>query len=100
VDSYVTTAKYRRVHPFWHRAQKTFYFFFAINICLAAFVWFFIPETRRVSLEEIDTLFGGSNHLEKGADLLHIEDAHHASVDVANTDAIVLTDKKNLDVGQ
>ena len=61
---------------------------------LAAFVWFLlisplqlhlypfadppasIPETKRFTLEEMDTLFGGSNHIEKGGDLLHVEDAH------------------------
>ncbi|TVY46111.1 Quinate permease [Lachnellula subtilissima] len=61
---------------------KTFYFFFAINLCLAAFVWFLIPETKKVSLEEIDVIFGGSNHVEKGGDLLHVEvcnDTHHAT---------------------
>lgn len=31
-------------------------------------------------LEEMDTLFGGVNHVEKGGDILHIEDAHHANV--------------------
>ena len=39
-----------------------------------------IPETKGTSLEEIDVLFGGANHTEKGADLLHVEDAHHAHV--------------------
>ena len=29
-------------------------------------------------LEEMDTLFGGANHVEKGGDLLHVEDARHA----------------------
>jgi hypothetical protein len=43
-----------------------------------------IPETKKVSLEEIDTLFGGSNHVEKGGDLLHVEDTHHAHVGVDN----------------
>ncbi|MCJ1308176.1 hypothetical protein MMC25_001828, partial [Agyrium rufum] len=57
-----------------------FYFFAGINFLLAAFVWFFIPETRKVTLEEMDTLFGGTNHIEKGGDLLHIEDAHHAYI--------------------
>lgn len=52
--------------------------FAAINICLAIFVWFLIPETRKVRLEEIDTLFGGSNHVEKGAEVMGVEDAHHA----------------------
>ena len=50
------------------------------NVCLAIFVWFMIPETKGTSLEEIDVLFGGANHTEKGADLLHVEDAHHAHV--------------------
>lgn len=62
----------------------TFYFFAGINICLAVFVFFFIPETRRVSLEEMDVLFGGSNHVEKGGDLLNVEDTHHANVGVDN----------------
>lgn len=48
------------------------------NIVLGFFVWFFIPETKSVALEEIDVLFGGANHTEKGGDLLHVEDPHHA----------------------
>ena len=46
------------------------FLFFAINTCLAVFTWFFIPETKGKSLEEIDTLFGGVNHIQKG-DQLH-----------------------------
>jgi len=61
-----------------------FYFFAGINLLLAAFVFFFVPETKKVSLEEMDVLFGGTNHIEKGADLLHVEDAHHAHVGVDN----------------
>ena len=57
-----------------------FYMFCGINILLGAFVWFCVPETKKISLEEIDVLFGGSNHVEKGGDLLHIEDAHHADL--------------------
>ena len=45
-------------------------------------MYFLIPETKQVSLEEIDVLFGGSNHVEKGGDLLHVEDAHHANIGV------------------
>jgi len=63
---------------------KTFYFFFAMNLVLAAFVFFFIPETKQITLEEIDVIFGGSNHVEKGGDLLHVEDAHHAHVGIDN----------------
>jgi hypothetical protein len=56
-----------------------FYMFAGINFLLACFVYFFIPETKKVGLEEIDVLFGGSNHVEKGGDLLQVEDAHHAT---------------------
>lgn len=43
-----------------------FYMFAGINFLLAVFVFFFIPETKKVSLEEIDALFGGSNHVTQG----------------------------------
>lgn len=55
-----------------------------MNLCLGAFVWFCIPETKAVSLEEIDVLFGGSNHVEKGGNMLQVDDAHHAEVRVDN----------------
>lgn len=32
----------------------------------------------------MDVLFGGNNHVEKGGDLLHIEDVHHANVGIDN----------------
>ncbi|KAL1962836.1 hypothetical protein VTN77DRAFT_9111 [Rasamsonia byssochlamydoides] len=47
-----------------------FYMFAGVNFLLAAFVFFCIPETKRVSLEEIDVLFGGTNHVVKGEDLI------------------------------
>lgn len=40
------------------------YMFGAINVVLFAFVWFFIVETKNISIEEMDTLFGGANHVE------------------------------------
>jgi len=49
-----------------HKGFYAFYMFAAINLCLALFVWFVVPETKGVSLEEIDVLFGGSNHVEQG----------------------------------
>lgn len=55
--------------------------FAGINICLAAFVWFFIPETKGVLLEEMDTKFGGANHVEQGGEIMGVEDAHHADLD-------------------
>ncbi|KAJ5135305.1 uncharacterized protein N7515_004583 [Penicillium bovifimosum] len=47
-----------------------FYMFAGINFLLAIFVWFFIPETKQVPLEEIDTLFGGANHVAQGQEVL------------------------------
>ncbi|KAH8912109.1 sugar transporter [Coniochaeta sp. PMI_546] len=52
------------------------FFFMAMNFVLAAFVYFFIPETKQVSLEEIDVLFGGANHVDKGAQMLGQPAAH------------------------
>ncbi|KAL7815110.1 sugar transporter [Trichoderma gracile] len=49
---------------------KCLYFFMATNFLMVVFVWFFIPETKQVPLEEIDVLFGGANHVDKGAQLL------------------------------
>jgi len=47
-----------------------FYFFAGINFLLAVFVFFFIPETKNVPLEEIDVLFGGTNHKIQGQSIL------------------------------
>jgi len=63
---------------------KSFFFFMSANIVLVIFVWFFVPETKQISLEEIDVLFGGANHIEKGGDLLHVDDAHHAHIEPDN----------------
>lgn len=46
------------------------YMFFAINILLFVFVWFCIPETKGKTLETMDTLFGGENHVDKGAEII------------------------------
>jgi hypothetical protein len=62
--------------------RKSFFFFMSANIVLVIFVWFLVPETKKVSLEEIDVLFGGQNHIEKGGDLLNVEDPHHAHVEL------------------
>lgn len=68
----------------------TFEFFFGINLLLALYVFFFIPETKKVELEQIDTLFGGANHKEKGAELVVMEDTRNNSVadkEIASHDA-------------
>ncbi|KAF2255676.1 MFS sugar transporter-like protein [Trematosphaeria pertusa] len=58
-----------------------FYMFAGVNALLAAFVYFFLPETKKVCLEEIDALFGGTNHVEKGAEIVGAEDPHHARLE-------------------
>ncbi|KAL4816363.1 general substrate transporter [Aspergillus spinulosporus] len=50
-----------------------FYMFAGINFLLALFVFFFIPETKQVPLEEIDALFGGANHVTRGEELIGSE---------------------------
>ncbi|KFY63574.1 hypothetical protein V496_03882 [Pseudogymnoascus sp. VKM F-4515 (FW-2607)] len=63
----------------------TFYFFGGINVMLAIFVIFIVPETRNVMLEEMDTLFGGPNHIEKGGAQL-FEHADDTVGTTANTE--------------
>ncbi|KAL3492085.1 putative MFS sugar transporter [Aspergillus germanicus] len=46
------------------------YMFGGINIVLFAFVWFLIPETKGVHLEHMDTIFGGADHADEGAELV------------------------------
>lgn len=58
--------------------RKSFFFFMTCNFFLAVFVWFMIPETKKVPLEEMDTLFGGTSHVQGGAlilDVKHTEEA-------------------------
>lgn len=62
------------------KGLKVFFFFMGINVCLGVFVWFLVPETKQVPLEEIDVLFGGANHVDKGAQMLGIpQDAHQSA---------------------
>ncbi|OJD37757.1 sugar transporter [Diplodia corticola] len=71
-----------------------FYMFAGINVLLAVFVYFCIPETKQVSLEEIDVLFGGSNHVEKGGDLMGVEDAHHVHVGAEGKGSVDASEKR------
>ncbi|EWY85677.1 hypothetical protein FOXG_11758 [Fusarium oxysporum f. sp. lycopersici 4287] len=48
----------------------TFFFFVGVNALLLVGVFFFLPETKGVPLEEIDVLFGSVSHREKGEDVL------------------------------
>lgn len=71
---------------------KCMFFFMSVNLCLAAFAYWFVPETKQVPLEEIDVLFGGANHVDKGAQMLGVPDeqsgAHHvAEIDILHKPA-------------
>jgi hypothetical protein len=61
-----------------------FYMFFAINILLAVFVWFVVPETKGIPLEEMDVLFGGANHADRGAGMVDKKRPSRASGDGRN----------------
>lgn len=62
------------LHLMPNSGLKCLFFFMAINIVLAVFVYFLIPETKKVPLEEMDVLFGGVNHVDQGAEKLGLDD--------------------------
>jgi hypothetical protein len=41
-----------------------------------------VPETKKVSLEEMDAVFGGANHVAGGAEIEHKDPARHQSISV------------------
>jgi hypothetical protein len=61
-----------------------FYFFMGINVLNFVWVYFLLPETKGLSLEEMDHLFGGEDHGTVGqllldqkiepTDVEHVED--------------------------
>ena len=51
-----------------------FYFFMGVNIVAFAGVFFFLPETKQRSLEEMDHLFGGEDHGKAGRMIMSVED--------------------------
>lgn len=59
-----------------------FYMFAGINFLLAVFVWFFVPETKKVSLEQMDEVFGGANHVVGGAEIEAKDPARNHSVTI------------------
>ncbi|OAK98957.1 general substrate transporter [Phaeosphaeriaceae sp. SRC1lsM3a] len=59
-----------------------FYMFAGINFLLVVFVIFFVPETKKVSLEEMDAIFGGVNHVIGGAEIEQKDPARHQSVSI------------------
>ncbi|KAF5025016.1 hypothetical protein F66182_2884 [Fusarium sp. NRRL 66182] len=73
---------------------KCLFFFFAVNILLAIFVWFCVPETKGISLEHMDTVFGGADHTEKGAQILGVDIGHSHAQDFKDGAQIQQTEKR------
>ncbi|KAK9378574.1 general substrate transporter [Kockiozyma suomiensis] len=73
----------------------TFYMFAGINFLLALFVWFVLPETKGVKLENMDTLFGGESHAERGADLILREKQGAEQIEYTE-DRVSLTEEQRL----
>lgn len=68
--------------------------FAGINFLLAGFVWFFVPETKKVSLEEMDAVFGGANHVVEGAAIEHKDPVRHESITM-NPGAKTITESRD-----
>lgn len=49
----------------------TFLFFGLLTYLGAAFIWFYVPETSRLTLEEMDTIFGATGVV--SADIARLE---------------------------
>ncbi|KAF4473416.1 HXT3-Low-affinity hexose facilitator [Fusarium agapanthi] len=73
---------------------KCLFFFFAVNILLVVFVFFFVPETKGISLEHMDTVFGGVDHTEKGAEMLGVDTAQHQTQEFKDGSEIQQSEKK------
>lgn len=71
------------------------YMFGAINVVLAAFVWFLIPETKGLELENMDTIFGGESHAERGADMVEEKDTARRVIEYAGQEAARNSKDKN-----
>ncbi|KAI0081568.1 putative MFS sugar transporter [Panus rudis PR-1116 ss-1] len=56
----------------------TFFFFMGFNIFLAIFCWWLLPETKGVSLEDIDAVFGSKSH--RAAGQVIMDEAERRSV--------------------
>ncbi|KAL3487686.1 general substrate transporter [Aspergillus germanicus] len=60
----VANTIFQQFFPIFFRNEglKTFFFFMTTNVCLIAFTYFCLPETKNVPLEQMDALFGDVDH--------------------------------------
>jgi len=59
----------------------TYLIFGCFCFSMFPFVWFFIPETKGLSLERMDDLFGVTELVEKSVDDAEVERVGHANLD-------------------
>jgi hypothetical protein len=52
-------------------AYGTFIFFGVITLLGAGFIWLFVPETKRLTLEEMDILFGSAGIASADRERMH-----------------------------
>jgi len=79
----------------------TFYFFCGINLIDGAFVYFFLPETKGVSLEDMDAVFGAKSHRLGGEALDDAAIAQAGGIrrkDVWMTEGVI--DAENAEIGE
>ncbi|KAF2727393.1 MFS sugar transporter-like protein [Polyplosphaeria fusca] len=94
-----------------HMTYGTYIFFGLLTFMGAAFIWFFFPETKGLSLEEMDLLFGSIGVAEREKEMwrevhaevgltellaragVHLGDSHHGSGDVTDEKVLVADEK-------
>ncbi|KAF2999923.1 hypothetical protein E8E13_008964 [Curvularia kusanoi] len=87
-----------------HITYGTYILFGVISLMGAAFIWFFVPETKRLSLEEMDIIFGSEGTAQKDQErmaeinqeigLAAIMAGGHHSPSYPNDEKLVVGDEK------
>ncbi|KAL1405610.1 hypothetical protein Q8F55_009249 [Vanrija albida] len=76
-----------------------FFFFAGMNVILLAGVWYWLPETKGIPLEDMDKLFGGVSHREAGEALNHEKiEANGGTVLRYDSEAAIASEKAKQEV--
>lgn len=82
---------FRYTNPFLFSGYGTFFTYGAFCLSMFVFVWFLVPETKGLSLERMDDLFGVTGGKEKD---LFDADPEARSSDADRKDATVVHEEK------